>query len=220
VPGSSALLAAFVVGIAAPVVSLAAAEDVLRVRSSAIAAPCVEAVGQAWEARGGRSVSVETGGPRDRGAWDVLVGSGVELTRALEGGEADLATDVDIATIPWVLHLPSGGDVSTLSDLARSNVEIVMPAGAASYEARRALAEQGAARVLETTDTARLRSAPVALVPLSLAGPGKRVSVDIPPIRVSAALGMRARHSVDAAAFVSYLGSEDGQQVFATCSAQ
>ena len=219
--GSSALLAAFVVGIAAPTVGPAvAAEDGLRVRTSAIAAPCVEAVGQAWEARGGRSVSVETGGLRDRGAWDVLVGSGVELTRALEGGEADLATDVDIATIPWVLHLPSGGDVSALSDLARSNVEIVMPAGAASYEARRALAEQGATRVLETTDAARLRSAPVALVPLSLAGPGKRGSVDIPPIRVSAALGMRARHRVDGAAFVTYLGSEDGQQVFATCSAQ
>jgi len=215
--GSSALLAALVVGIAAPA---AAAEGALKVRTSAIAAPCVEAVGQAWEARGGRSVSVETGGLRDRGAWDVLVGSGVELTRALEGGEADVATDVDIATIPWVLHLPSGGDVSTLSDLSRSNVEIVMPAGDASYEARRALAEQGARRVLETTDAARLRSAPVALVPLSLAGPGKLVSVDIPPIRVSAALGMRARHAVDAAAFVAYLGSEDGQQVFATCSAQ
>lgn len=214
-----ALLAVFVVGIAAPAVGLAA-EGALRVRASPIATPCVEAAGQAWEARGGRSVSVETGGLRDRGAWDVLVGSGVELTRALEGGEADLATDVDIATIPWVLRLPSGGDVSSLSDLARSNVEIVMPAGAASYEARRALAEHGAARVLETTDSARLQSAPVALVPLSLAGPGKRVSVDIPPIRVSAALGMRTRHGVDAAAFVSYLGSEDGQQVFATCSAQ
>ncbi len=215
----STLVVAVVVVIAAPAVGFAA-DDALRVRSSAIATPCVTAVGQAWEARGGRTVSVETGGLRDEGAWDVLVGSSVELTRALEGGEADIETDVDIATIPWVLHLPSGGDVGTLSDLARANVEIVMPAGAASYEARRALAEQGAARVLETTDAARLRSAPVALVPLSLAGAGKRLSVDVPPIRVGAAVGSRARHAADAAAFVRYLGSEGGQQVFATCSAQ
>lgn len=112
----STLVVAFVVVIAAPAVGLAA-DDTLRVRSSAIAARCVTAVGQAWEARGGRTVSVETGGLRDEGVWDVLVGSSVELTRALEGGEADIETDVDIATIPWVLHLPSGGDVSTLSDL-------------------------------------------------------------------------------------------------------
>ena len=110
--------------------------------------------------------------------------------------------------------------MSALSDLARSDVEIVMPAGAASYEARRALAEQGAARVLETSDAARLRSAPVALVPLSLAGPGKRVSVDVPPIRVGAAVGSRAPHAAEAAAFVGYLGSENGQRVFATCSAR
>jgi len=165
-------------------------------------------------------VSVEVGGLRDAGRWDVLVGSGVELTRALEGGDADLASDVEVARIPWVLHLPSGGDVHALSDLARSDVEIVMPAGAAGYEARRALAEEGAARVVETTDTARLHSAPVALVPLSLAGAGKLVEVDVPPIPVGAAVGMRARHVEDATAFVRYLGSEGGQQVFATCSPQ
>jgi hypothetical protein len=196
------------------------ANDALRVRSSAVTARCVEAVARAWEARGGRPASVETGGLRDAGSWDVLVGSGVELTRALEGGDADLASDVEIARIPWVLHLPSGNDVGALSDVIRSDVEIVVPAGAAAYEARRALAEEGAARVVETTDTARLHSAPVALVPLSLAGVGRVVEVDVPPIPVGAAVGMRARHREDASAFVGYLGSEGGQQVFATCSAQ
>jgi len=76
---------ASVLALALPI-ALFAADDSLRVRSSAVCAPCVEAAGRAWEARGGRPVSVETGGLRDRGAWDVLVGSGVELTRALEGG--------------------------------------------------------------------------------------------------------------------------------------
>jgi hypothetical protein len=165
-------------------------------------------------------VSVETGGLRDPGAWDVLVGSGVELTRALEGGDADLDSDVDIARIPWVLHRPSGGDVRALSDVTRSDVEIVMPAGPAGYEARRALAEEGVSRVVETTDTARLRAAPVALIPVSLAGGGRQVEVDVPPIPVGAAVGMRARHVEDATAFVRYLGSEGGQQVFATCSPQ
>jgi hypothetical protein len=196
------------------------ANEALRVRSSSVSVRCVEAVARTWEAQGGRAVSVEAGGLRDAGRWDVLVGSGVELTRALEGGDADLTSDVEIARIPWVLHLPAGGDVHALSDLVRSDVEIVMPAGAAAYEARRALAEEGAARVVETTDTARLHSAPVALVPLSLAGVGRLIEVDVPPIPVGAAVGIRARHVEDATAFVRYLGSEGGQQVFATCSSQ
>jgi accessory colonization factor AcfC len=219
VPRTSTNILAFVLAVAVPSVALEA-DDGLRVRSSAVSAPCVEAVAREWEAQGGRAVSVEAGDLRDAGRWDVLVGSGVELTRALEGGDADLASDVEVARIPWVLHLPSGGDVRALSDLVRSDVEIVMPAGAASYEARRALAEEGAARVVETTDTARLRSAPVALVPLSLAGVGKLVEVDVPPIPVGAAVGIRALHVEDATAFVRYLGSEGGQQVFATCSSQ
>jgi hypothetical protein len=196
------------------------AEGSLRVRSSAVATPCVEAVGRAWEERGGRVADVETGALREAGDWDVLVGSGVELTRALEGGDAIIDSFVPVADIPWVLHLPSGGDVQSLSDVVGSGVEITMLAGPAAYEARRALASEGAVSIRETTDAASLRSAPVALVPLSLAGPGRQVEVDVPPIPVGAAVGIRARHSGDAAAFVRYLGSEAGQQVFAACSAQ
>jgi hypothetical protein len=192
----------------------------LRIRSSAVASPCVEAVGRAWEARGGRALDVETGALRDAGDWDVLVGSGVELTRALEGGDAVIDSDVGIADIPWVLHLTSGGDVRSLSDVVQSGVEITMLAGPAAYEARRALARDGTVSVRETTDGAELRSAPVALVPLSLAGSGRQVEVDVPPVRVDAAVGMRARHGDDAQAFVRYLGSEAGRQVFATCSPQ
>ena len=195
-------------------------EDALRVRASASTTPCLAAVVRFWEARGGRRVEVETGGLRDQGPWDVLVGSSVELTRALEGGDADVASDVEVATIPWVLHLQGGGDVAALSDVVGSGVDVVLPAGDESYEARRTLAEQGASRVLETRDTARLRSAPAALVPLSLAGPGKKLSVDVPPIRVGAAVGLRARHGADAGSFVALLGSKEGRQVFSACSAQ
>jgi hypothetical protein len=219
VPSLLARLIASILTVALPA-TLFAADGSLRVRSSPVCAPCVEAAGRAWEARGGRAVRVEAGGLRDRGAWDVLVGSGVELTRALEGGDADISSDVDIAHIPWVLHLPSGGDVHALSDVTRAGVEVVMPAGPAAYEARRALAEEGMARVVETNDTRRLRAAPVALVPVSLAGAGTQIEVDVPPIPVGAAVGTRARLVEDAAAFVRYLGSEDGQRVFAACSPQ
>lgn len=213
-------LCALVVAILLPLLAPpdgAPADGSLRVLSSAVSAPCVEAAGRAW---GVRPLVVETGSLRDPGDWDVLVGSGVELTRALEGGDAVIDSDVGIADIPWVLRLPSGGDVQSLSEVVQSGVEIVVLAGPAAYEARRALARDGTATIRETTDAAQLRSAPVALVPLSLAGSGRQVEVDVPPVRVDAAVGVRALHSEDAAALVRYLGSQAGRQAFAACSAQ
>ena len=155
----------------------------------------------------------------------LLTGSRVECAlgegdRALEGGDAVIDSDVGIADIPWVLHVPSGGDVQSLSEVVQSGVEIVVLAGPAAYEARRALARDGTAAIRETADAAQLRSAPVALVPLSLAGSGRQLEVDVPPVRVDAAVGIRAPHSEAAAALVRYLGSEAGRQAFAACSAQ
>jgi hypothetical protein len=200
-------------------VVVTATDGALRVRSSPAATPCVEAAARAWSVESGREVSVETGALRDEGEWDVLVGSGVELTRALEGRDAVIGSEIDIATIPWVLRLSGGSDVRSLSDVVGSGTEIVLLAEPGAYEARRALAGQGQPRVLETTDEARLRSAPAALVPLSLAGSGHRIEVDVPPIPVTAAVGIRSRLPVDAGEFVRYLGSETGQDVFAACAA-
>ena len=215
-PRLCALIVAIVLALLVPADGVAA-DGSLRVLSSALSAPCVEAAGRAW---GARPLDVEIGSLRDPGDWDVLVGSGVELTRALEGGDAVIDSDVGIADIPWVLRLSSGGDVQSLSEVVQSGVEITMLAGPAAYEARRALARDGTVTVRETADAEQLRSAPVALVPLSLAGPGRQIEVDVPPIRVDAAVGVRARHSEDATALVSYLGSEAGRQAFAACSAQ
>jgi hypothetical protein len=203
-------------GLVLPPRGAAAPDASLRVRASAEAAPCVRAASEAWP--GGVRVEVETGGLRDSGAWDVLVGSSVELTRALEGGDADASSDVEVAEIPWVLRAAAGEEVRSLGDLARPGVDTVILGGPAAYEVRRALAEKGVGRVVETTDPARLRSAPVALLPLSLAGPGGGTRVDVPPIRVGAAVGARARHAARAAAFVQFLGSERGQQAFAACA--
>lgn len=195
------------------------AGETLRVRVSSAAAPCAEAAAQAWQSTAGRGVTVETGALREKGDWDVLVGSSVELTRALEGQDAVSDSDVEVASIPWVLHLSTAdGRIRNLDDLARLGVEAALPSGDASYEARRALAEHKVGRVRETTDAGRLRSAAVSLVPLSLAGSGQRLAVDVPPIRVGAAVGTRAHHPDDASAFVRYLGSEAGQQAFAACA--
>lgn len=216
---SCALVAAIVLTLLVPEDGVPADRS-LRVLSSPLSAPCVDAAGRAWQTQGGARAVVETGSLRDPGDWDALVGSGVELTRALEGGDAVIDSDVGIAEIPWVLQLRSGGEVQSLSDVVQSGVEIVMLAGPAAYEARRALARDGTASVRETTDAAQLRSAPVALVPLSLAGSGRKIEVDVPPVRVDAAVGIRARHVQEATAFVRYLGSEAGRQAFAACSPQ
>ncbi len=150
------------------------AEEPLRVRVSAAVAPCVAAASRSWS--GGRRVALETASLRDPGSADVLVGPLVEMTRALEGGEAVVNSDVDIAEIPWVLSVAAGNPlrVKSLSDVREKGVDLVMLGGPASYEARRALAAGGTSRVREVSDRAALRAAPVALVPLSLAGGGER----------------------------------------------
>ena len=195
-----------------------AQEEPLRVRASAAVAPCVAAASQSFA--GGRRVALETTSLRDPGPADVLVGALVEMTRALEGGEAVVNSDVDIAEIPWVLSVASGNPlrVKSLADARDKGVEVVVLGGPVSYEARRALAGGGTSRVRELSDRAALRAAAVALVPLSLAGGGERIAVsEVPPLRVSAAIGAHAAQPERALELVRYLGSEAGQRAFAAC---
>jgi hypothetical protein len=197
------------------------AEEQLRVRVSAAVAPCVTAASQGWS--GGRRIALETLGLRDPGPADVLVGPLVEMTRALEGGEAVVNSDVDIAVIPWVLSVAAGNPlrVKGLADVREKGVDLVVLGGPASYEARRALAGAGTSRVREESDRATLRAAPVALVPLSLAGGGERIAVfEVPPLRISAAVGAHAAQTERAQEFVRYLGSEAGQRAFAACGSR
>jgi hypothetical protein len=199
----------------------AGAEEPLRVRVSAAVAPCVAAASQSWP--GGRRIALETTSLRDPGPADVLVGPLVEMTRALEGGQAVVNSDVDIAEIPWVLSVAAGNPlrVKSLTDVREKGVDLVVLGGPASYEARRALASGGTSRVREVSDRAALRAAPVALVPLSLAGGGERISVsEVPPLRTSAAVGAHAAQPERAQELVRYLGSEAGQRAFAACGSR
>jgi extracellular solute-binding protein len=199
-------------------VPAARAQEPLRVRVGAEAAPCLAAASQGWS--GGRGVAVETAGLRDPGAPDVLVGAVVEMTRALEGGQAVVNSDVDIAEIPWVLVVAAGNPlrIKSLDDAKQKGVEVVVFAAPAAYDARRVLAGGGNGRVRESSDRAALRAAAVALVPLSLAGPGERIAVsEVPPMRTVAAVGIHAAQPERAGEFVRYLGSEAGQRAFAGC---
>jgi ABC-type molybdate transport system substrate-binding protein len=198
--------------------SLAAAGPaaVLKVRATEAVAPCVAAAARSYELASGERVVVETGRATDETRADVLASSAVEMTRALESGRAVAGSEEDVARIPWVLSVQEGNPlgVSGLADLERPGVEVTVFAGPAAYEARRAL--RGRA-VRETSDAKALRAAPVALVPLSLAGPGPRLPVEVPAIEARAAVATSAGRPEAALAFVRFLASERGQDAFASC---
>jgi hypothetical protein len=149
---------------------------------------------------------------------DVMVGSAVELTRALESGAADLESDVDVARVPWVVQVRPGGPASVrqAADVAASGAEVTIPDSPAAYEARRWAVDKGGGRVREASGRA-LREAAVALVPLSLAGAGERLRVDVPPLIVRAAVAAAPGHAADARALVAFLASDAGQKAFAAC---
>ena len=195
----------------------ARAQEPLRVRVTPAVAPCVTAASPSWP---GARVAVETAGLRDPGPADVLVGTGVEMTRALEGGQGVVNSDVEIAEIPWVLSVASGNPlrVRSLTEAREKGVEVVVLGGPAAYEARRALAGGGTSRVRESTDRQVLRAASVALLPLSLAGSGERIAVpEVPALRATAAVAVGAAQPERAEQFVRFLGSEAGQRAFAAC---
>jgi hypothetical protein len=195
----------------------ARAQEPLRVRVTPAVAPCVTAASPSWP---GARVAVETAGLRDPGPADVLVGTGVEMTRALEGGQGVVNSDVEIAEIPWVLAVASGNPrrVRSLAEAREKGVEVVVLGGPAAYEARRALAGGGTSRVRESTDRQVLRAASVALLPLSLAGSGERIAVpEVPTLRATAAVAVGAAQPERAEQFVRFLGSEAGQRAFAAC---
>ena len=188
----------------------------LRVRATEAMAPCAAAATRVFTGGGGSRLTVETGDLADASA-DVLVGSAVEVTRALESGRALIDSDVEIARVPWVLVLGEAAPVvESLKAIAVAGLEVEVPAGPASYEARRALSAASAGRVRES-DASALRKAGIALVPLSLAGPGRRIAVDVPALVAQAAVGSRAASPDTARAFVAFLGGEEGRRAFAEC---
>jgi ABC-type molybdate transport system substrate-binding protein len=187
------------------------------VRASEAAAPCVEAAAAAYS----RPIALDVGALLDASPTDVYVASsGVEMTRAVESGRAVDGSEVDVARIPWVLSVPRGNPegLTALQDLARPGLDAVMLSGPAAYQARKAVGAVAPVKLRETADARTLRSARVALVPLSLAGGGDRIPVDLPALEARAAVAKGTARAEEAAAFVRFLGSEEGQRAFAGCA--
>ena len=188
----------------------------LRVRATAVVAPCVRAALRVFPApRGG--VTVEVAAASAPGPADVIVGSAVELTRALESGAAEANSDVDVARVPWVLQGRAGGaSIRRAEDLTSSPVEVAVPDSPAAYEAFR-WAEATTGGRARRASARELRDAPVVLVPLSLAVAGERVAVDVPPLVARAALAAQPARRGSAQALLSFLTSKAGQEAFAAC---
>jgi len=191
-------------------------DGALRVRTTTAVAPCVEAAARAYEKNAGRVV-VETGGLGDASPADVFVGSAAEVTRALEGGAAVVDSDAEVARVRWVLVVPEGNphQIHGLADLDRAAVEVWIAGGPAAYEARRAVQKLAPERAREASDGVVPRGAAVALAPFCLAGPGERVTVEVPDLVVEAAVSARASQPDAARDFVAYLASPPGRRAFA-----
>jgi hypothetical protein len=204
--------------VCAGVIAASAQAADLRVRATEIVAPCVRSAGAQYLTLSGQRVLIETGPVRHPGPVDVVVGSDVEMTRALEGGDAVIGSEEALARIPWVIvQAPSSGPkISSLAELGRG-AEVTLMGGPAAYEARRALSARGV-KLREATDPAQLKAAPVAVVPLSLAGSGSHLATDIPPIPVSAAV-VEGAVGDGGSKFIHFLISPKGQSAFSSCAA-
>jgi ABC-type molybdate transport system substrate-binding protein len=109
--------------------------------------------------------------------------------------------------------------VRGIEDLARGDTDVWILGGLAASGARRALDRVSPERLKESEDAGQLRAAAPALVPLSLAGEGERLPVDVPALVARAAVVAASRHPEAAAAFVGFLAGEPGQRAFASCAA-
>jgi hypothetical protein len=195
---------------------------VLLVRASPAVSPCTAAVAAAMAEATGRRARVETAkiGPvgSARGA-DVVVAVEQELTRVLEGGESANDLDVDVAAIPWVF-VGGDGDGTDLEALARSARRVSVFGGAISRHAQQSLESLPPDRVRCVRDASLARSLPegeLALVPLSLAGPGPVSAAEVPPLRVRAVGARDSPRREEARAFLEFLTGPLGQAAFSRC---
>ena len=203
--------------------SLAPAAAALRVKASPSVAPCVVAAGLEYERATGRKVAVETAGlgsPSSADGADVVVAADQELHRIIESGSSDPGLDADVARIPWVLAGAPGTAAPDVRAFGRSAGVVRTLDGVVAREAWRRLSLQGFApdRVERLArGPVRLERGDVAVVPLSLAGPGPVTSLDVPPL-TARALGVRSSPRASAArAFLDFLTGEKGNAAFRSC---
>jgi hypothetical protein len=194
----------------------------MSVKASPAVSPCVAAAARAFQQTGMR-VSLRTGevwGASSAEGADVVVAIEEELTRVIEGGAASPDLDVDVARIPWVLLATSREPAPDLRALERSPLRVLVLGGGVAREARKSLQHLPPDRIRAVgapDGPVRPEAGEVAVVPLSLAGPGEVRYLQIPPLLVRA-VGLRASSRPDLArAFLKFLTSERGGAAFAAC---
>lgn len=196
------------------VVAPTSSEDAVRIRATEVVAPCARAAAASYRRETGRPAVVVEGRLRE-GEADVLIGTSAEITRAAELGLTPVGAEVDIARIPWVISRRAAGAAPVEEDeIITTGEEVWVLAGPFARDARKAVSGLPADRVHESTDVAALRSAPVAVIPLSLAGGRDVGPLDVPPLIVQAAPKVGSPHP---RVFLEYLSSEAGQRAFAAC---
>jgi hypothetical protein len=187
----------------------------LHLRTSEAFAPCLTPALQAFTRESGLSVVVDAGDLDPPRGADVLVGDDSEMTRLLEGGIAELETSFDLGSLPWVLVVPAGSPVGSLSAVAPDRVSVM--GGRASRAARESLQGMPAERMRVSRDADELRRARYALVPRSLAGPGEQRPSGVRPLMAVTAVVTGAPHPSGARTLLTFLRSERTRRLLASC---
>ncbi len=187
----------------------ACAAEPVRVRADAVAAPCLSVV---LKAAGGGGLVVADG------PADLLIAAASEVARAVESGTALEDGEIGLARVPFVLVVPAGNPLGLrgLDDVARAGGELAVLDLPAAHEARRA-AEAAAPGRVRLQAGERVRRAPLALVPLSLAGEGEKLPTELRPLELRGAVLATARDPRAARALLQALAAPPAQAAFAGC---
>jgi hypothetical protein len=190
------------------------------VKASPVAQPCVLAAASAY---GSRVVvrTAEVGPAQSAVDADVVVAAEEELTRVIEGGGSLPDVEAELGAIPWVLVAPAGSPPPAgIHALSRTSGIVRVPQGVIARHARASLEGVDAGRVRGVRpDAATLapRTGELALVPLSLAGRGRVVATQVPPVKVVGVVSRGSARPDAARAFVEYLSGGKGQAAFLAC---
>jgi hypothetical protein len=187
----------------------------LRVSASEAMAPCLGPALDAFTRESRVPVSLEVGAPDAAGKASLVVGDDAELRRVLEGGAADVRTAIDLGYVPWVAVSPLDSPAQSLTANLGAG-ELTVLGGPAGERARESL---GAHAVEVTRDPRALRSAAYALVPRTLAGPGRVQPADVPALVAVAAVVNGAPAEADARRLLAYLGTPRAQALLGRCFA-
>ncbi|MCL4821942.1 MAG: substrate-binding domain-containing protein [Vicinamibacteria bacterium] len=187
----------------------ACAAEPVRVRADAVAAPCLSAV---LKAAGGGGLVVADG------PADLLIAAASEVARAVESGTALEDGEIGLARVPFVLVVPAGNPLGLrgLDDVARAGGELAVLDLPAAHEARRA-AEAAAPGRVRLQAGERARRAPLALVPLSLAGEGEKLPTGLRPLELRGAVLAAARDPQAARALLARLARPPAVDAWARC---